>query len=403
MSRARGRSPQPASGPLERRALGRREGATLLAGEKMRKLLVVATLLGLVTLGTALVPPARAGASPPGDYMWVGRDEVALMEFTVSASTVVGVMYTETLEGSSPNAYLQSASLKFTGTDNGGDLTLYLGGRSAVPTFGSVDGGTLSLQFQQNGGALSTVTFYLSSVATYDRYLVQWNAAIGRANAAAAAVAAKAAAAAARKQQLLARLNETIEEVDSDLSSLSSPGELGDDEGDLANDVGDVSNDLGDVQNDMGNVANDLSNDDTQAQVCSDISSSYNDAASTAADAQSIVSDAQARLSGVGKDIQDVQQAMARAPGDYGAYWQAQHALPTYQPTSPIPPLKVALATGQSIIDGAVHQVNSYVTQANGIVAQAYRLVNAANKANHCGPAKAPPVIGHVTPALLGA
>jgi hypothetical protein len=38
--------------------------------------------------------------------MWVGRDEVALMEFTVSASTVVGVMYTETLEGSSPNAYL---------------------------------------------------------------------------------------------------------------------------------------------------------------------------------------------------------------------------------------------------------------------------------------------------------
>jgi len=72
----------------------------------MRKLLVVATLLGLVTLGTALVPPARAGASPPGDYMWVGRDEVALMEFTVSASTVVGVMYTETLEGSSPNAYL---------------------------------------------------------------------------------------------------------------------------------------------------------------------------------------------------------------------------------------------------------------------------------------------------------
>jgi hypothetical protein len=36
-------------------------------------------------------------------------------------------------------------------------------------------------------------------------------------------------------------------------------------------------------------------------------------------------------------------------------------------------------------------------------VAQAYKLANAANNANHCGPPKSTPVLGHVTPARLGA
>jgi hypothetical protein len=61
------------------------------------------------------------------------------------------------------------------------------------------------------------------------------------------------------------------------------------------------------------------------------------------------------------------------------------------------------LATGQSIINGAVRQVNSYIDQANGIVAEAYGLANAANNAHHCGPPKSPPVLGYVTPKLLGA
>jgi len=99
-----------------------------------------------------------------------------------------------------------------------------------------------------------------------------------------------------------------------------------------------------------------------------------------AQDTRTILSDARG---GVGVDIRDVQQAMASAPHDYSTYWQAQHALPTYHPTTPIPPLKAALATGQSVINGAVRQVNSHINQGNGIVTQAYRLANAANNKNH--------------------
>jgi hypothetical protein len=94
---------------------------------------------------------------------------------------------------------------------------------------------------------------------------------------------------------------------------------------------------------------------------------------------------------------------MASAPGDYSGYWRAQQALPTYHPTTPIPPLKVALATGQSVINGAMRQVNSYINPANRIVAHAYRLVNVANRANHCGPVKSAPVPGDVAPVRLGA
>ena len=56
-----------------------------------------------------------------------------------------------------------------------------------------------------------------------------------------------------------------------------------------------------------------------------------------------------------------------------------------------------ALATGQSVINGVVAQVNSDINKANGYVAPAYALVNAAQSANHCGPPKTAPVISHVT------
>ena len=368
------------------------------------------SLVGAVCLVLLFMTPSPAAASSaPNDYIAFSPSEVVLLEFTVSSSSVVGVAYTDTVEGTAPNLQLVPATATFNGTDNGGTLTLYFNG-SSTPTFGSVDGQQLSLQGQQPGGGVGTVTFYRSSVAEFNGQVAAWQARITKANqaasAAAAAVAAKAAAAAAKaqhQQQLLDRLNQTIGAVDSDLSNLSAPTDLTTDESDLATDVSDVNTDLSDVKTDMSNVATDVSEGEAHSEVCSDVSTAYADAATTAADTRIILTDAQARSGGVGQDIRGVQQAMASAPGDYSTYWRAQHALPTYHPTTPIPPLKAALATGQSVINGAVRQVDSYIDQANGIVAQAYRLVNVADNTHHCGPPKKAPVLGHVTPALLGA
>jgi hypothetical protein len=346
----------------------------------------------------ALVPTAAASAaSAPIGYMSAPRGSatVTFVEFTVSGPRLVGAVTTDTVTNTNPNAYLASNTARFTGTDSGGHLTVYFGGYGSVPEFGSVNGGSLSLQVPQTNGTIATVSFARTSVATYNQYISRWQTVINNANSAARAAAAKAAAAAGHQQQLLNRLNQTINTVDSDLSAIQSPGTLGNDEGVLGNDVGVVSNDLGVVGNDNNVFRNDI---DSGSNPCGDIMSAFGDARTAYTDGQTVVSDAK---SDVGSDLRDEQQTMAAAPSDWAEYWQAQHALPRYRPTSPIPSLKVALADGKGVINGAVSQVNSYINQANGYVARAYLIVNAANKANRCRAAHSAPIIGRVTAGSL--
>ncbi|MCL6091638.1 MAG: hypothetical protein M1435_01620, partial [Actinobacteria bacterium] len=73
--------------------------------------------------------------------------------------------------------------------------------------------------------------------------------------------------------------------------------------------------------------------------------------------------------------------------------WAAQRALPTYHPTTPIPPLHVATAEGQTTIKDAVAHINGDIRQANSYIAQAYAMPNAAQRAMRCGPVKTVPAI----------
>ena len=94
----------------------------------------------------------------------------------------------------------------------------------------------------------------------------------------------------------------------------------------------------------------------------------------------------------VAGDIHDAQAGITSAPQDWEDYWAAQHALPTYRPTTPIPPLKVAIAEGNATIHQAVAHVNGDIRQANSYVAQAYAMPNAAQVAMHCGAKQRVPV-----------
>jgi len=79
------------------------------------------------------------------------------------------------------------------------------------------------------------------------------------------------------------------------------------------------------------------------------------------------------------------------------SYWAAQHALPTYRPTTPIAPLKVALGEGDATIRKAVARVNADIQKANGYIVQAYALPNAAQAAMHCGPTQKAPQLAVVS------
>jgi hypothetical protein len=97
--------------------------------------------------------------------------------------------------------------------------------------------------------------------------------------------------------------------------------------------------------------------------------------------------------SSVNSDLQQDQQAMDNAPADWATYWAARHALPTQVPTTPIPPLKVAIGEGQATINQAIAHINADIRQANSYIAQAYAMPNAAQKAMNCGPTQKVPVI----------
>lgn len=348
-----------------------------------------------LTLAGILGAAGIASASAPSDYLSTGQYTAVFLQFTISSGRIVGLAYVDTVEGSNPNAHLSTESVKFTGTDSGDNLTLYFADRASAPTFGTLNGRSLSLQLQQNNGTITTLTLGRSTVSAYNNFVSRWQTVIRNANARVSAQQAAAAARAAHQKQLLNNLNTSIDQVDSDLSNMQSPGNLSDDLPQVSDDLAQVSDDLAQVGDDNTQVGDDLAAGENP---CNDISAEYGDSHVTYTDAETMLSYAKYY---VGGDIGQERQFMGAAPDDWANYWQAQDALPTYKPTNPIPPLKVALAAAQKIINGAVAQVNSDIDQANGYVAQAYRMANAAQVANHCGPATLAPKLGHVTAASL--
>jgi len=224
------------------------------------------------------------------------------------------------------------------------------------------------LEVLQSNGSLASVTFTRSSVQAYDTVLAEWQTYIHQQNVA-------AAKAATYSQQLAKRIDVADSAVENDLSEMSPEN--------LSNDLATVENDLATVENDNSSLSNDIAARLGPGTYCSDVSVEYSDAGTVLADARAMVDDA---VSYVGPDLQQIQTAMARAPGDWKAYWAAQHALPDYQPTTPVPPLKTVLADGRASIQKTVSDINTDIRQADGYIAQAYAMPNAAQKAMGCGP-----------------
>jgi hypothetical protein len=361
------------------------------------KRLVLSLSVGLATILPCLLLPGTASASAPYNYLRVGSSEIVFVQFAVTDQNVVGVLHDDVLNVSpadqsnfTPAVFSISSNVyNFTGTDDSGHLTLFINGNSTA-TFGTVSGGSLSLQLTQSDGSVATLTLGGSSLTAYNNALARWQNQLNNENNAAANTEAKAQQAAENQQQLLNNLNAAITTVDNDLSTMQNPGTLSDDLGVVDNDLAVVNNDLNVVHNDNAVLTNDISTGTDHSGLCGDVSTEYQDAGVVVSDTKVMVNDAETSLD---SDLGQDQQAMDNAPMDWATYWEAQHALPTEVPTTPIPPLKVAVAEGQSTINQAIGHVNADIRQANSYIAQAYAMPNAAQKAMSCGATKKVPVI----------
>jgi hypothetical protein len=354
--------------------------------------------LALPLIAGSLALGATASASLATGYLNISRESETFIELMVSPDgSVAGTAYTDTVVGANPNARLDSSTASVSGTDDRGDLTLY-GFSFSQTTFGALSGSTLSLQLPENA-QLVTVTYYRSSVAAFNQGIADWEARIAQANRAAATAQTAAAARAAHQGQLLAQLQRAIGPVHSDLSALRGISE-GNRQGDFLGDESLLGTDLSQIAQRLSFLPGDITQAAQNAgfgdgAACGFVEAGYNDAQIFLYQSgEGMLQDAK---SGVGRDISAAWKVMARMPNDYTTYWNAQHALPTYHPSPPIPPLKVALASGQSAINTAVAQVNLDIKQANLDVAQGYSTINAGQTKYHCGATKSAPLIGYVT------
>lgn len=362
----------------------------------IRRLGLLLTVVLATVLSCAFFP-GTASASGPYGYLSVQPTAAVFVQFTVTDDNVVGVIHGDTLASSPADPALfvpvtlsiTSDVGNFTGTDSSGHLTLFVNG-SSTALFATISGSSLSLQVPQDDGSLATVTLGASSVTAYNNALARWQSQLNNENNAAARAEAKAQAASQHQQQLLNNLTAAITTVDNDLSTMQSPGTLSNDLGVVDNDLGVVQNDLGVVHNDNGVLSNDISVGSNHSTLCGAVSTEYNDAGVAVSDSKVMVNEA---TSSVNSDLQQDQQAMDNAPADWATYWAARHALPTQVPTTPIPPLKVAIGEGQATINQAIAHINADIRQANSYIAQAYAMPNAAQKAMNCGPTQKVPVI----------
>ena len=121
---------------------------------------------------------------------------------------------------------------------------------------------------------------------------------------------------------------------------MQSPGNLSNDLSQVDDDLSQVQTDLDQVKNDNSTLSTNASDGADQSTLCYVVSVEYQDANTTVSEANTMVSYVEsAGTPDLGQDY----DAMKVAPADWASYWKAQHALPTYHPTTPIPPLATSL------------------------------------------------------------
>lgn len=333
--------------------------------------------------------------SPPStaSFMATGQQAAVFLQWRQSGDQLTGTAQVAIAEGTPPNADVSSDTIPFTGTLDGSSITLSFNGAPA--SFGTVAGGSFTLDVPTSSGVLTPERFAPAAPATFDAALASLRRDVDKAN-----QIASQQAQLGTEQQAITQAAQTVE---GDMSGLSSAGSqaIGDAQA-LQEDVQAVANDLTTTQSDLQQTYSDAAQGGSAGPgvVCADAGTVAGDAGTTSGDAGSLSGDLER---GVGSDLQSITQGIASLQSDYGTLQHAESQLPrSLWPPGPIPgqsdvsqainQANGATSQASSIANGFIDQTNNDVGSAFGDVAQAYQ-------AGNCGPSPpGPPPIAHVSP-----
>ena len=244
------------------------------------------------------------------------------LEYIESKGWLSGSFYDDTASGTPPNESVDNETGGFTGTASQGQLTMNFSNKPST-IFGTLAGGTMTLEEPQSDGSLTEVTLIRATPSKYDKMLNWLESSVNQAN-----------AIATQEEQQAQALQQQQQQIDQDAATVSSDeSALQDDESALQSDLNSPSSDLAATQSDLKQEKSDYTTE--QSDLKTSPSNACGDADNVGGDDQNALGDQenlQADLNDNGSDRSTLQGAIKTLSGDWSTYESAQQGLPSYTP-----------------------------------------------------------------------
>lgn len=330
--------------------------------------------------------PSRSTTSPPpsgSGYLSTQADDVLFLQWNDSNGALAGTLQDVTVSGSPPDASASSNTVNVTGSLNGQTISLSFGGGPLH--FGTLSGGSFTIDVPQSNGTLGGLTFVQASASSFNGAVAKLQDDISQADQSAAN------ALALRHQEN--KIDSAAAAVAGDISNSGffSSG-LVQDEGSLASDVKAIPADLQSEANDLATTQSKEQKVIAEAQqypngnngqVCAAASRVSASASIVAAAASSV----EAAASSVQLDLSTVRSGISSLNSDFATLQSEESNLPGYQPPNAPTQQEVsqAIASANAAIASALSTTNGYINQANADVTTAYGYAADADRAGNCG------------------
>ena len=301
---------------------------------------------------------------------------VAFIQWTQSGQNLSGTAQVETLSGYPPNQSVSTDTISVSGQFSGSTIRLSFNGGATV--FGTLSGGSFTVNFPQTDGSLAPVTFTAATATQFNQALAVLRGHTGSAN----QNAAEAETDTSEQQSI----DKWASSVEGDISGITQDtGTLSSDLGGFTQDLATAKGDLATVAGEEQTVVTESQNGTDNDQVCDD-SDTVQDDADTVGDDGDTVSDTadtvETDLSRLRGDISGIQQ-------DFASLQNAQAQQPSYRDNAPSQDgVNQAVAAANAAIAAALNTANDDIAQVNAYETQAYNDAVAAAQAGNCaGPA----------------
>lgn len=310
---------------------------------------------------TTTAPPVGSG------YLSSSSTDAIFIQWNRNGNSVSGTAQDDYIQGTAPSEMLSTNTINVAGQVNGSTISLSF--NSGTQEFGTISGGSFTLNFPQPDGSLAPVTFSSSDPSAFNAAVASLHTTLTDANNYEAAVEAT------QKQE--AQINSDISTVNGDISSLNQVS--------FSSETQPLSGELQQAQSDVGTTTSQAQMVEGEAgsqNQCSDAGNAESDAGNVSSDAGNVSSTA----SQVESSVVSVRNAVQQIGTDLQQLQTDQAQLPTYQPTAPgQSDVDAAVAAANQSINVAVGTTNAAINQVNGDVTTAYQAASQAEQSGGCG------------------